>query len=279
VSPVYRDLDLDEVRSEYQPALHVASLPAVIAEYGERGRTARDALEHRRVAYGSHADEWLWYAPAPSKHAPLLVFLHGGYWRRLSADDGCLLSPGAHAQGWAFASVNHTLCPDGTLDLLVDQCRRAIEFLFDHSPGLGHDPRRVIVCGHSAGAHLAGMIAIHDDRPAGYVMVSGVFDISPIVHTPINDDVRLTPADAERLSPMARIVARPGVPCITTWGEQETSEFRRQSIEWAQRWSAIDRNGPATAIESPGRHHFDVIYDLVEPGSVLGQAVCELITG
>jgi len=78
---------------------------------------------------------------------------------------------------------------------------------------------------------------------------------------------------------MARIVARPGVPCITTWGEQETSEFRRQSIEWAQRWSAIDRNGPATAIESPGRHHFDVIYDLVEPDTVLGQAVCELITG
>lgn len=278
MNPVYRDLDLESVLTEYQPALHVPSLSAVLAAYEERGRAAREAVHHRRVAYGSHPDEWLWYVPATTSNAPLLVFLHGGYWRRLSADDGCLLSEGAHAQGWAFASINYTLCPDGPLDLLVEQCRRAVDHLVTDASALGHDARRVVVSGHSAGAHLAGMIATHDPRPAGYVMVSGVFDITPIVHTPINDDVRMSADDAERLSPMGRITARPGVPCIATWGEHETAEFRRQSIEWAERWGAIAPNGAATAIEASSRHHFDVIYDLVDPTTVLGAAVLELVT-
>ena len=217
MTAVYRELDLAAVLSEYQPALHVPSLAAVLAEYGQRGDAARAALPHQRIEYGAHPDEWLWYVPAPTPGAPLLVFLHGGYWRRLSADDGCLLSQGAHEQGWAFASINYTLCPNGPLDLLVEQCRNAVDHLVTRAAELGHDPRRIVVAGHSAGGHLAGMIALHDPRPAGYVMVSGVFDITPIVHTPINDDVRLSPADAERLSPMGRVAARPGVPCITVW--------------------------------------------------------------
>ena len=113
------------------------------------------------------------------------------------------------------------------------------------------------------------MIALHDPRPAGYVMVSGVFDITPIVHTPINDDVRMSPADAERLSPINSLVPRPGVACIASWGQQETSEFRRQSLEWVHRWSEIPRNGPSSAIEASGRHHFDIVYDLVDTSTDL----------
>jgi arylformamidase len=215
--------------------------------------------------------------PAANLGAPLLVFVHGGYWRRLSADDGCLLSEGAHAQGWAFASVNYTLCPNGPLDLLVDQTRRAIDSLISDAPSLGHDAHRVVIAGHSAGGHLAGMVSLTDPRPAGYVMVSGVFDITPIVHTPINDDVRLTPEDAARLSPMMQMVPRPGVPCLVTWGDQETSEFRRQSLEWTERWSTLSGAGTATAVAARDRHHFDVVYDLVDPGTEVGAAVTAMM--
>lgn len=273
MTAVYRDLSLDEVLSEYQPALHVESLPAIIEQYRIDGERARAAIRHQRVPYGDHPDEWMWFVPATDPGAPLLVFIHGGYWRRLSADDGCLLSEGANRQGWAFASVNYTLCPSATLDVLVDQCRRAIDSIAVNAGSLGIDPSRIVVAGHSAGGHLAAMIAATDDRPAGYVMVSGVFDITPIVLTPINDDVRLSAEDAERLSPMRLVPSRPLAECITTWGELETSEFRRQSIEWAQRWTQAPGNRAASHLEAPGRHHFDVIYDLVEPESALGAAV------
>jgi len=279
VTSVYRNLDLETVLSEYQPALHVDDLGAIMQGYHDRGVEARAHVEHRRIAYGTHPDEWLWYVPGPSSDAPLLVFIHGGYWRRLSADDGCLLSPGAHALGLAFASINYTLCPNGPLDLLVDQTRRAIDRLHSDAPTFGFDPARMHISGHSAGGHLAAMVSLHDPRPRGYIMVSGIFDITPIVHTPINDDVRMSNADAEHLSPMGRIVPRPGTDCITTWGERETSEFRRQSIEWAERWSAIPNHPRAIAVESPNRHHFDVIDDLVLPGSPLGSAVRAQILG
>jgi len=278
VSAVYRDLDLDAVCSEYQPALHVPSLPDVIAGYERRGAAARQRLQHERVAYGAHPDEWLWYVPAPTVNAPLFVFIHGGYWRRLSADDGCLLSEGAHQQGWAFASINYTLCPNGPLDLLVDQTRRAIDYLITNASALRHNPAHVVIAGHSAGGHLAAMVSLTDPRPAGYVMVSGVFDIRPLVFTPINDDVRMSPGDAERLSPMSQLVPRRGVPCIAAWGEQETAEFRRQSLEWVQRWGDAPGNGTATAIEVPDRHHFDVIDDLVDPSTNLGAATTALLT-
>lgn len=274
---VYRNLALDEVLSEYQPALHVPSLQDVLEQYRTDGEHARKSIEHRRLAYGSHPDEWMWFVPSRRRDAPLLVFIHGGYWRRLSADDGCLLSDGAARQGWAVASLNYTLCPHATLETLIDQCRRAVAFLCTEAPRLGVDPQRIFVSGHSAGGHLAGMVAITDPRPAGYILVSGVFDITPIVHTPINDDVRMSADEARRWSPMEAVPSRPGTKCLTTWGELETSEFRRQSIEWAQRWSAVPGNDRAVHLEAAGRHHFDVVYDLVEPLTPLGAAVRSII--
>ncbi|MEY4372124.1 MAG: hypothetical protein RL219_893 [Actinomycetota bacterium] len=277
MTPVYRDLTAEQVLSEYQPALHVPSLAAIIEQYRADGEHARNHREHRRVPYGPHPDEWLWFVPAPRSDAPLLIFLHGGYWRRLSADDGCLLSIGANDQGWAFASVNYSLCPSRPLGDLVDQCRRAVDHLAGNALAFGIDPLRIHVSGHSAGGHLAAMVSLTDPRPASYVMVSGVFDITPIVHTPINDDVRLSLADAERLSPMTRVPQRPHAQCLTTWGALETAEFRRQSLEWAQRWGSVTGNRAAQSIEAAGRNHFDVIYDLVNPSTELGRAVTAII--
>lgn len=273
---VYRDLTREEVELEYQPSLRVDSLQSVIDDYHRRGVAAREALAHRRHLYGGHPDEWLWYVPAPSSRAPLVVFLHGGYWRRLSADDGSLLAPGAHLAGCAFASVNYSLCPHEPLEVLVQQARRAVAHLVEDAGRYGHDPRRVIVVGHSAGAHLAAMVAVHDPRPAAFVLVSGVFDITPIVHTSINDDIRLTADDAARLSPQSLISYSPA-DCVVAWSMGDTDEFRRQALEWAKRWGEIPGNRRATAVVEPSRHHFDVIDDLFDPATHLGTAMHELI--
>lgn len=274
---VYRDLTLAEVEREYQPSLRVPSLQAVIDDYHDRGVAAREDLPHRRHLYGGHPDEWFWYVPAPSSRAPLVVFLHGGSWRRLSADDGSLLAPGAHLAGCAFASVNYSLCPHEPLEVLVQQARRAVAHLVEDAARYGHDPRRVIVVGHSAGAHLAAMVAVHDPRPAAFVLVSGIFDITPIVFTPTNDDVRLTPADAARLSPHSLISYSPA-ECVVAWSMGDTDEFRRQALEWAKRWGEVDGNRQAIAVVEPNRTHFDVIDDLFDANTHLGIAVHDLLS-
>lgn len=263
----------EEVAVAYQPGLHVADEDWYLEEYARLGQAARHAYEHRRISYGPHPDEWLWYVPAPEPGAPLFVFVHGGYWRGLSADDGCLLAPEAHAAGAAFASVNYTLCPAAPLDVLVEQARRAVSHLVTEASDLGHDASRVHVAGHSAGAHLAAMVAIADPRPAGYVLVSGIYDVVPIVHTPINDDVGLSLDDAVRLSPLTHVGEQHTAAMLVAVGADETAEFHRQSRAWASRWASGLPGRQPTVIDVAGRNHYDVIFDLLEPATALGRAV------
>jgi arylformamidase len=270
-------MDRRTVESEYQPSFRVASMSDVIDGYRRRGEDARASLPHRRIAYGDHPDEWSWYVPGPAPGAPLFVFVHGGYWRRLSADDGCLLAPAAHTLGYAFASVNYTLCPAAPLATLVDQTQRALTALVADDAREGHDTTRVHVAGHSAGAHLAATAALAGVPVAGLVLVSGVFDITPIVHTTINDDVRLDEAEARRLSPLFAIASPVPVDQVVTWSTGDTDEFARQARDWAARWAAVPGNRQPVVVEVAGRHHFDVIDDLLDPATELGRAVIDQI--
>lgn len=269
--PVYRDFDLDSVLSEYQPVLHIASLDVIMDDWNERSAEARARIPMRRISYGTHPDEWLWYAPGPTTGRPLLAFLHGGYWRRLSADHGLVLAGAARDAGYAFASINYTLCPNGPLSLLIDQSRRATSHLIDAADELGHGAMHL--AGHSAGAHLAACTAVAEHRLAGLIVVSGIFDIRPIVLTPINDDVRMTDEQAAAWSPAGRCPSIPSANCIVTWGDQETSEFARQGTEWAAEWSGVPGNRTALVQVAARRHHFDVIDDLLTPGTTLGDLV------
>jgi arylformamidase len=265
MSLVYRDFDVAAVHSEYLPSLRVPNFMDVLRDWALRGEIARDSLPTERLQYGAHPDEWLWYTPATTIGAPLVVFIHGGYWHLLSADDGSFLAPAAVQAGCAFASVNYTLCPDASIPTLVDQVRRAVERLLAPSD-LPHDRSAVHLVGHSAGAHLAASIADVQFGVAGYVFMSGVFDIRPLLHTPDNDDIRLTVDDAERWSPLLHPSLIGDAAVLVAWGADESSEFARQSQEWADKIEA-------PVVISPSRNHFDVLYDLLDPATELGAAV------
>jgi arylformamidase len=271
--PPHRGLSLDEIERQYQPSLRIASLTEVIREYGSRGAAERAAVEHRRLTYGDHPDEWLWYAPPPEEGAPLHVFVHGGYWRRLSADDGTLSSSHFHRHGAASASLNYSLCPLEPLPVLVDQVRRALRWLVHHAGELGHSPRNVHVTGHSAGAHLAAMAVLATDvELAGATLVSGIFDLTPIPLTTINDDARLDNSLARELSPLAHL-RQHRTPITVAVAEHDTDEFRRQSLQWAAEWAALPGNTPPVTQVVLDRHHFDIVFDLADPDTTLGHAV------
>lgn len=271
VDKPYRGMSISEIQSQYQPALHVDSLQEIVEAWAERANLARLRLSPRKLRYGNHHDEWLWYLEGASPGAPLLAFLHGGYWRRLSADDGLILAEAAVDNGLAFASINYSLCPTGPLSMLIDQSRRAVAHLITKASELGHGS--VHLAGHSAGAHLAATTVLSEERLSGVVLVSGIFDITPIIHTPINDDVRMTAAEAASWSPMGRCPRRPGVSCTIAYGSLETAEFARQSTEFATEWSSADGNRKAQLYKQDGRHHFNVIDDLLTRGNGLGDTV------
>ena len=111
------------------------------------------------IAYGSAPRQRLDFLPAAASHrAPLVVFVHGGAW--VVGDKGMAAHMAFHVrgQGYAFASLNYRLVPDADPRRQAEDVAAAIAVLVRDADELGIDPGRILLIGHSAGAHLAALV-------------------------------------------------------------------------------------------------------------------------
>ncbi|MBH0312711.1 alpha/beta hydrolase fold domain-containing protein, partial [Alcaligenes faecalis] len=188
-------------------------------------------------------------------------------------------APDCTNAGIAFAAIDYTLAPQASVHDMVLECRQALRWLHQHGEELGFDPQRIVVSGSSAGAHLAAMCCLRgwkDDAdlpvgaPAAAVLVSGIYDLQPLIGTSINEALSLDVASAQAISPqLLDLTGFP--PAIISWGEIETSEFKRQSQAFADALNAQSAQY-LPPIEMPARNHFDVILDQARPHTRLGDA-------
>ncbi|HTU10179.1 MAG TPA: alpha/beta hydrolase [Allosphingosinicella sp.] len=114
-----------------------------------------DAVE---LAYASHPRQRIDFTRAARPGAPLVVFLHGGGWSRGDKSMATHMAAHFHRRGYAFAAVNYRLVPDADPVAQAGDAAAAIAHLAANADRLGLDPERIIVIGHSAGAHLAALI-------------------------------------------------------------------------------------------------------------------------
>ena len=280
----WRNWTLAERERQYSPSSCVAAIAPYLAAYAARSREAERQFRcQKNLLWGEGPDETFDYFPAASVDAPLLVYFHGGYWQELSKNESLFAAPDCVANGIAFAAIDYTLAPQATLGAIVQQCRRAIASLHRQAATLGFGARRIYVAGNSAGAQLAAMLLVAgwqtayglaDDVVAGGVLLSGIYDLEPLVGTYIDAALHLTDADVATLSPLRLKAGRP-VKTIVAWGENETAEFKRQSRAFA---SALGGSGfPVSAFEVAGANHFDTVFGLANRESVLGKATFEII--
>jgi len=260
----WRDYSPVELEREYTPASLVEDIQLYLDQYATAGAKSRQDIRHDKLQYGLLANEWLWLAPstnAENQTKKLVVFVHGGFWCRLSADDGTFLTPAWHQLGYDFASINYSLCPNEPLETLVEQTLRAIQFL-----QTTYDSSNITLIGHSAGAQLIAMalssIAARFERA---ILVSGIFDLEPIMKTSINNSTRLDAESSYRLSPINFVSKAKDTPLVIIWGDNETDEFKRQSRDFASAWNKIDLHTPCITREISKRNHFDILYDLTTP--------------
>jgi arylformamidase len=281
MATLYRDYDRAALDIQYNARATVPDFAAVMREYAEQSRHARATLSCTLdVRYGDHPDETLDIFPsARGGAAPVFVFLHGGYWRLLSKDDSSAMAPTFTAAGATVVAVNYSLAPAVTLDRIVDQTRRAVAWIHRHITSHGGDPARIHVCGSSAGGHLAGMLLADDWQERygvpgnvikGAAPLSGLFDLTPLVHTHINEWMRLTPEAAARNSPMFHLPVSP-CPVVASYGETETDEFKRQTDDYLAALRA--RGGDARYVATPGSNHFDIVLRLNDAQSPVTRAI------
>ncbi|WP_103334517.1 alpha/beta hydrolase [Pseudotabrizicola formosa] len=212
------------------------------------------------VAYGPGARQRfdLFLPEGPPRGA--LVFVHGGYWLDFDRGDWSHLAAGAVARGWACAMPSYTLAPEARIAQMTVEIRAAVRAVAARVAG------PMVVTGHSAGGHLAARMACGDGPElARVVPISPLADLRPLMATDMNARLRLDAAEALAESP-ALLRPRAGVGCHVWVGGQERPAFLWQARVLAENWAC-----PWTV--EGGRHHFDVIDGLCDPGSAL-MAAC-----
>ena len=110
------------------------------------------------IAYGAGPLQRLDFTPGPGPRAPLFIFIHGGGWTFGDKRMAGHMAAHFHGQGYAFASLNYRLVPDADPGQQAEDVAAAIAQLVRDAGRLGIDPQRIILSGHSAGAHLAALV-------------------------------------------------------------------------------------------------------------------------
>ncbi|MDP2006944.1 MAG: alpha/beta hydrolase [Rubrivivax sp.] len=273
------------LEAQYNNRARVPGHTGHFARWAAASRLAREnSLAHLDLAYGPGAGETLDVFPAATPGAPVLMFIHGGYWRSLDKSDFSFIAPALTAAGVTVVVPNYALCPAVDIEHIALQMTQAVAWVCRHAATYGADASRLGLVGHSAGGHLATMLLscrwkdVADDLPAqplaGALSISGLYDLEPLRHVPsLKADLQLTPAAVKRLSPA--FFPRPkGGKLYTTVGLDESDEFLRQNALIRDVW------GP-TAVPVcetlPGADHFSIVEGLADPQGRLHELALRLV--
>lgn len=260
-------------------------------------RSAQVRVQHActlDVDYGSLPSETLDIFPAqgqaPAAGAPVLVFVHGGYWRALDKSDHSFIAPAFTAAGCLVVVVNYALCP-GTaqapvsIAVIGEQMERALHWVWDHIAQYGGDPARISVVGHSAGGQLASVLLaapwqtrsprLPPNLVRSALSISGVHDLEPILRTPLLQGVlQVTTDEVQRCSP-CRLPPPVQGTLLCAVGGDESAEFLRQNQLMQQAWGGLQ---VPRAEALAGLNHFSVLDTLAEPGTALHAMALSLIS-
>ena len=288
------NFDSQWLDSQYNNRALVPSHANHLVQWAEASEEACEAHpNHRDLAYGDHAMEKLDVFPAATtskksktddKGAPVVVFIHGGYWRSLDKSDHSFIAPAFTNQGACVVVPNYALCPTVTLPQIVMQMVKALAWVFKNVQRYGGDPQRISVVGHSAGGHLAALLLACDwpvygkglppDLVKGAVSISGLYDLEPIMHTPfLKDSLRLTIEHVQLASPAWMPRPRQG-NLYAFAGADESAEFLRHNrliqVAWGKKVVPICET-------VAGRNHFSVLENLTAPWERLHQLTSQLV--
>lgn len=219
------------------------------------------------------------FVPAGDDAHPCVAYFHGGFWQEGRKEGSGFAAPLLAEHGRALAAVGYTLAPEARLREIVAEAAAAVLRLQHEAASFGLDPTRLVVAGHSAGAHLAAALIAGQGGEAaataiaGAVLVSGVFDLAPVAASYVNDRVRMDADEIRDFSPLAAAPVR-DVPVHVVVGADEPELFARQSSALVEAWQP--RLSRLTTHRASHRDHFDVLDELTDPSSPTFHALLEM---
>jgi arylformamidase len=282
---VWLDMDQHDLDESYDQSVYAFNQQHIADRRSERNEVALKVLGMPdRVAYGPAEIEKVDIYKGKRANAPVLIYLHGGAWRNgRSAQNAYLAEPfvkaGAHFIAVEFNNVGET---DGDIGVMVDQCRRAVAWVYRNATSFGGDPNALYLSGHSSGGHLAGCVVITEwekqglprDLLKGALLGSGMYDLKPPRLSARSRYVKFTDATEEALSAQ-RHLDRVHTPLVLVHGTNETPDFQRQTRDFHAALRAAGK--PVMLIVAKGYNHFELGESLGNPYGVMGRAAFEMM--
>jgi arylformamidase len=222
-------------------------------------------------------------SPVPGHGAPVLLFVHGGYWRALDKSDHSFLAAPFTAAGACVVIPNYTLSPTASVAEILMQMVKAVAWTWRHVADYGGDPKRITVAGHSVGGYMVAMLLncvwnrYEADLPPALVKtalsMSGLYDLEPLRQAPFLRSVGLTPQDVARGNPVD--LPRPAQGKLySVAGADESSEFMRQNLLIQQAWG--EKTVPVCEAHL-GLNHFSIVDALGQPAHRLHKLALDLL--
>jgi len=236
------------------------------------------------LAYGDGPRQRLdiFVPPGGGTGRPVHMFFHGGYWRANDRENFHFVADTVLAAGAIAVIVEYTLMPGARMAQLVDEARRAAAWVSTHIGAYGGDAGRLTASGHSAGAHLASYLAqqaphehgLPATRPKALLLVSGIYDLRPIVLSFLQPEIGLTAEEVAAFSPVDARQA-PDTALTLVVGGAETEPFHLQAQDLA--FAAHKRGAPVERLTVSGQDHMTIVRDMGVPGTRMADLLTETI--
>jgi acetyl esterase/lipase len=268
---IWRGMTRAQLDAAYNNTAAVRNSADKLADWTERSKRVRaERSELLDLEYGRRPRNRIDIFRCGKAHAPLLVYIHGGYWQRNAKEFFACLAEGPIARGFDAAFVGYTLAPEATLTEIVGEVRMAIHWLRVNGPRYDIASAKLIVSGWSAGGHLTAMALA--DADAG-LAISGIFDIEPCRLNYLNDALRLTMEEQVLLSPI-RQLPRSSPPLVIAYGTAELPELQRQSRDYhnARRRAHL----PSELLPIDNHDHFSILEEMANSNGKLTDALVRL---
>jgi arylformamidase len=282
---VWMDMDQQDLDEAYDNDVYAFNAKNVLERQGKNNEIALSVIgKPMRVAYGPTEIEKVDIYKCKRANAPIMVFIHGGSWRGgRSAQFAVYAEPfvkaGANFVAVDFTNVRET---DGDLFPMVDQCRRALAWVYRNAASFGGNPDALYLCSRSSGSHLASCVVITEweqqglprDILKGAVFGSGMYDLKPVRLSLRSKFVKFTDQTEQRLSAL-RHIEKIHTPLVLAVGSLETPEFQRQARDFAAALAAAGK--PVQLIVATGYNHYEVGETIGNPYAVLGRAAMDMM--